>query len=99
MLYAPDVTTTLSKNIISESPDVSFTTLDQKLISTLANSIEKYVMQKQQVLRKINNADSVTSPQALFEIQQKTADYNIEVSLISALTRKATSAVETLLRA
>jgi hypothetical protein len=99
MLYAPDVTTTLSKNIISESPDVSFTTLDQKLISTLANSIEKYDMQKQQVLRKINNADSVTSPQALFEIQQKTADYNIEVSLISALTRKATSAVETLLRA
>ncbi|MCC3701517.1 type III secretion system inner rod subunit SctI [Rouxiella badensis] len=99
MLYAPDVTTTLSKNIISESPDVSLTTLDQKLISTLANSIEKYDMQKQQVLRKINNADSVTSPQALFEIQQKTADYNIEVSLISALTRKATSAVETLLRA
>ncbi|CAM3561107.1 hypothetical protein BS639_15275 [Rouxiella silvae] len=74
-------------------------TLDQQLISVYANNAEKFNAQKQHVLGQLSSVNSPSSPEQLFSIQQQTADYNIEVSLISALTRKATSAVETLLRA
>ncbi|KQN51800.1 hypothetical protein ASE93_01160 [Serratia sp. Leaf50] len=74
-------------------------TLDQQLVSAYANNADNYHERKQHVLGQLNGAHSTSSPEQLFAIQQQTADYNIEVSLISALTRKATSAVETLLRA
>ncbi len=73
--------------------------LEHKLIAAYAENSSKYDLQKQHVMNLVSNTNSTSSPEALFAIQQKTADYNIEISLISALTRKATSAVETLLRA
>ena len=74
-------------------------TLDQQLVSAYANNAEMFHTRKQHVLSQLSSANPPSSPEQLFSIQQQTADYNIEVSLISALTRKATSAVETLLRA
>ncbi|WAT02675.1 type III secretion system inner rod subunit SctI [Rouxiella chamberiensis] len=77
----------------------SYITLEDKMISAYAAGVQQYDLRKQHVLDLVNAAGSVSSPETLFAIQQQTADYNIEVSLISALTRKATGAVETLLRA
>lgn len=82
------------------SPSINdSSTLEQRLIEAYIESSGKYDLQKQQVMDLVNGINSATSPETLFAIQQKTADYNIEVSLISALTRKATGTVETLLRA
>lgn len=90
------ILTDVQENNISYSSPSS---LEHKLITAYAESSNKYDLQKQHVMNLVSNTNSTSSPEALFAIQQQTADYNIEISLISALTRKATSAVETLLRA
>lgn len=91
-------------SLISDSHDISLsanesTSLEQRLIATYVENSGKYESQKHQVMSLVSDISAATTPETLFAIQQQTADYNIEVSLISALTRKATGAIETLLRA
>ncbi|TKK37743.1 hypothetical protein PflCFBP13517_25680 [Pseudomonas fluorescens] len=41
----------------------------------------------------------ITNPEVLSELQMRTAQYNIDVTLLSTLVRKGVSTAETLLRA
>ncbi|WP_272940792.1 type III secretion system inner rod subunit SctI [[Erwinia] mediterraneensis] len=74
-------------------------TLDARMLQALAKSTVVTGMEKEAVMEAIQYPSVTSDPEKLFKIQLATSDYNIKVSLISTLTRKATSAVETLLRA
>ena len=99
MMHTLPLTQSLSKKLGSDSFTSEYVSLEDNLIATYAANVQDFDQRKQHVLNLVSSSGSVTSPETLFAIQQQTADYNIEVSLISALTRKATGAVETLLRA
>lgn len=79
--------------------DDGLESLDQRLVQALAHSAVSSGMEKESVLAAVQQPSITTNPEKLFKIQQDTSDYNIKVSLISALTRKAVGAVETVLRA
>lgn len=73
--------------------------LDSLMLRAMAEATAESGMEKDAVMQAIQQPAITSNPEELFKIQQATSDYNIKVSLISALTRKATTAVETLLRA
>jgi len=73
--------------------------LDEMLMNSIAQAAVATYSEKQSVISKISGSDAITSPEELLEIQQRTSDYNLQVSLISTLARKAVGAVETVLRA
>lgn len=98
-MHSLSLTQSVSKILDTENFSSDYVNLEDNLIATYAAGVADFDRRKQHVLDLVNSSSSVTSPETLFAIQQQTADYNIEVSLISALTRKATGAVETLLRA
>lgn len=73
--------------------------LDEMLMKSIALGAVTTHAEKQSVIQKMSGPDAVTSPEDLLDIQQRTSDYNLQVSLISTLARKAVGAVETVLRA
>ncbi|CAM3853815.1 type III secretion system inner rod subunit SctI [Serratia silvae] len=78
--------------------DSNVQSLEELMIRAYAQTASGAQIEQKAVLSKLQQ-DSVTSdPAELFKLQQRTADYNLQVSLISTLTRKGVSAVETLLR-
>lgn len=72
--------------------------LDDRLIQAFSQSAVNYGTEKDSILARIENPDAVTDPAELFELQLRSSNYNLEVSLLSTLTRKAVGAVEGLLR-
>ncbi|WP_429522667.1 type III secretion system inner rod subunit SctI [Paraburkholderia youngii] len=52
-----------------------------------------------QIEARIADFANLSNPKQLFALQTDLANYNIYVSLVSTLTRKAVSAVETLVKA
>lgn len=74
--------------------------LDQRLLEASADASVMLKGDRMQVMANLeNNPGSVTSPEQLFEVQQRLGDYALQVSLLSGVTRKGVAAVETLLRA
>lgn len=72
--------------------------LDDRLIQSFSRTAINAGAEKNSILQKIEDPNSVTDPAELFSLQLRTSNYNLEVSLISTLTRKSVGAVETLLR-
>jgi len=79
--------------------DGELESLDERLMQALAQSTVSSGVEKETTMAAIQQPGITTDPEKLFKIQQDTSDYNIKVSLISTLTRKAVGAVETVLRA
>lgn len=82
----------------SESNGTGVISLDDRLIQAFVGATAHAETEKMAVLQKIEQPGGVTDPAELYALQVRTANYNLEVSLISTLTRKCTGAVETLLR-
>lgn len=72
--------------------------LDDRLIQVFSEVAVYAETEKNSVLQKTEQSGVVTDPAELYALQVRTANYNLELSLISTLTRKCTGAVETLLR-
>ncbi|KAF3999347.1 type III secretion system inner rod subunit SctI [Glaciimonas immobilis] len=79
--------------------EMSSISLDDRLRDAFASSSVATQNEYQYFMSAVTNAKNITSPGALFELQVRLGDYKQEVEVISALTRKAVSTVETLLRA
>ena len=75
------------------------TDIDQMLMKSVAQGVVDTQTDKLSVMQKMADAKTISSPETLLDLQQRTADYNLKVSLISTLARKAVGAVETVLRA
>ncbi|MEN3029796.1 type III secretion system inner rod subunit SctI [Chromobacterium amazonense] len=72
--------------------------LDDRLIQAFSRSAVSTGIEKDAILQRLEQPEAVTDPAQLFELQLRTSNYNLEVSMISTLTRKAVGAVESLLR-
>jgi hypothetical protein len=82
------------------SAEADFTTLDDRMLKAYAQSAIALSTERNDVVQGIElQPGKLSDPAHLFEMQQRISDYSLQVSLTSALTRKAVSAVETLLRA
>jgi hypothetical protein len=80
--------------------DQNFMTLDDRMLKAYAQSAVELSGDRQNVVQSIElEPGKLSDPNHLFELQQRISDYSLQVSLTSTLTRKAVSAVETLLRA
>ncbi|HCZ4708597.1 TPA: type III secretion system inner rod subunit SctI [Salmonella enterica subsp. enterica serovar Saintpaul str. CFSAN004144] len=94
-IAAPDTVSGLWE---AEGNGTSVISLDDRLIQAFAGAAAHAETEKMSVLQKIEQSGGVTDPAELYALQVRTANYNLELSLISTLTRKCTGAVETLLR-
>ncbi|WP_434626701.1 type III secretion system inner rod subunit SctI [Chromobacterium sp. CV08] len=72
--------------------------LEDRLIQTFSRTAVAADVEKNDILQRLERPELVTNPAELFQLQQRTANYNLEVSMISTLTRKTVGAVESLLR-
>lgn len=85
-----------SRDITRQETDV--VSLDDRLIQSFSKSAVNLGMEKDAILARLQQPNAVTDPADLFSLQLRSSNYNLEVSLISTLTRKAVGAVEGLLR-
>ncbi|WP_063895989.1 type III secretion system inner rod subunit SctI [Burkholderia ubonensis] len=72
--------------------------LEDRLVQAYANSAAALGAERDAILASLTSPATISDPDGLLALQQRTANYNFEVSLISTLVRKAAGAVETLLR-
>lgn len=78
------------------TPD-SVVSLEGRLIESFANSAVSAEHDHAKINAMLQRPD-ITNPEVLSELQVMTAQYNIDVTLLNALVRKAVSTAETLLR-
>ncbi|PUA19958.1 type III secretion system inner rod subunit SctI [Glaciimonas sp. PCH181] len=71
--------------------------LESRAMQAYAQSVMSAEHNKSDIMLRLE-APGLTSPEELQAIQEKVADYGIRLSMVSTLSRKVTSAVETLLR-
>ncbi|HAG1892147.1 TPA: type III secretion system protein PrgJ [Salmonella enterica] len=82
----------------SLNTDSGVFSLDDRLIQAFSKAAAYAETEKNSVMQKTEQHGSITNPAELYKLQVRTSNYNLELSLISTLTRKCTGAVETLLR-
>ncbi|WP_063805174.1 type III secretion system inner rod subunit SctI [Burkholderia ubonensis] len=78
--------------------DNNIMSLDDRLVQAFSQSAVSAGMEKDAIMQRLEQPNAVTDPAELFQLQLRTSNYNLEVSTISTLTRKAVSAVEGLIR-
>lgn len=87
---------------VSFSSETDAESLNSSLDDVMKNAFSKLMaesyLEKSDVLESIANPVNSTDPEKLFEYQKRVQQYNIDLSMISALTRKAVNTVDTLLR-
>jgi len=72
--------------------------LEDILKRTLAEADRKASIDTASIAARLANTVDFGHPERLIALQTEIADYNIYISLASTLTRKAVSAVETLVK-
>ncbi|AKG72626.1 hypothetical protein WN53_18325 [Serratia fonticola] len=87
----------LSKNTSINTDDVI--PLDNLLLNSIAENAVGSHQDRSEIMSKLQEIKTTTDPAKLFELQQRTSDYNLKMSLFSTLARKAVGAVETVVRA
>lgn len=85
-----------SKDISMSDP--TSVTLEARMIQAYAKTSTTFEAEQNDVINRLQQSKVTSDPAELFRLQQRTSDYNLQVSMISTLTRKGVSAVETLLR-
>ena len=77
---------------------ISPVSIESRALQAYARSVMTTEHNKSDIMLRLE-APGLTSPEELQAIQEQVADYGINLSLISTISRKVTSAVETVLRA
>ncbi|ROM93882.1 type III secretion system inner rod subunit SctI [Pseudomonas brassicacearum] len=78
------------------APD-SVVSLEGRLIESFASSAVGTERDHARINAMLKRPD-ITNPEVLSELQLRTAQYNVDVTLLNALVRKAVTTAETLLR-
>lgn len=87
-----------SSSLTDVTMNDSVMSIDDKLIGAYAEMSHAFSAEQEDVLKHTQDRTVISDPEELFILQKRTSEYNLNVSLISALTRKGVSTVETLLR-
>ncbi|MDZ7279362.1 type III secretion system inner rod subunit SctI [Pantoea eucrina] len=72
---------------------------NDSLLENVAGNIETLYSQKLVELERVQDYRNALTPEDLYAYQTRASEYNLTVSLYSALTRKAVSAIDTVVRA
>lgn len=75
------------------------TSLDELLLQAVADASEEKSAIKTHELERIQDYRNALSPEDLYVFQTRASEYNLTVSLYSALARKAVTAIDTVIRA
>ncbi|MBA8735467.1 type III secretion system inner rod protein PrgJ [Chromobacterium violaceum] len=78
--------------------DAEMVSLEDRLIQAFSRSAVATDAERNDIMQRLERPELISNPAELFALQQRTANYNLEVSMISTLTRKTVGAVESLLR-
>ncbi|AVG16924.1 type III secretion system protein PrgJ [Chromobacterium vaccinii] len=83
--------------------DISQTTqqtvsLEDRMIHAFAESAVATGTEKTAIMQKLDQPEALSDPAELFQLQQRSSNYNLEVSMLSTLARKGVGVVESLLR-
>jgi len=73
--------------------------LEEMLRQAFTHHVAADYNDKMEVLKSANDPASATDIDNIYQYQLRTSDYNIRLSLYSTLTRKAVTAIDTLIRA
>lgn len=92
-------TVTIAPDLSEIDSDTHPGTLEDILKNTLASANEKANADTADIAGRFSNPGNFADPGQLIRLQAEISDYNIYVSMASTLTRKAVSAVETLVKA
>ena len=87
------------RNLSEIEPAGKPAALEDILKSTLADANNQANVGKTAIEGPLITPVNFTEPEQLIALQNNISDYNIYISLASTLTRKAVSAVETLVKA
>ncbi|QJU42308.1 type III secretion system inner rod subunit SctI [Serratia marcescens] len=89
----------VSDELLSPSAGNGVLSLDDLLLKSLSENAVGSHKDKIDVMNRLQDIRTTTDPAKLFELQQRTSDYNLKMSLFATLARKAVGAVETVVRA
>lgn len=76
-----------------------FASLDERLRDAFASTSVSKQAEYAAIMAMANDAQYLSTPGGLFELQMRLGEYKQQVELISALTRKGVATAETVLRA
>lgn len=86
-------------NIIDDiTSSISTGSFEDKVKKLFAEYTAAVGNQKANLINKANNVDA-SNPAQLIEIQNQVGNYNLAMSMISTLTHKSVSAIDTVLKA
>ncbi|MBP2168812.1 hypothetical protein J2125_002004 [Erwinia toletana] len=94
-----------STEMITESGALSFNddinnhSLEELLRQAYTQHVGTEYKEKMAVLESASDPANATDIETIYQYQLKTSEYNLTLSLYSTLTRKAVTAVDTLIRA
>ncbi|HGV3502859.1 TPA: type III secretion system inner rod subunit SctI [Providencia stuartii] len=77
---------------------ISIGSFEDKVKNLFAEYTAAVGNEKANLINKANNVD-VSNPAQLIEIQNQVGNYNLAMSMISTLTHKSVSAIDTVLKA
>ncbi|MCU5773751.1 type III secretion system inner rod subunit SctI [Erwiniaceae bacterium BAC15a-03b] len=83
----------------SADNDINNHTLEGLLREAYTRHVAAEYQEKLEVLQSASDPVNATDIETIYQYQLKTSEYNLKLSLYSTLTRKAVTAVDTLIRA
>lgn len=94
---APVAVNKLQMAELTRPEPASVVSLEDRLIERFATSAVGAEKEASAITAMLNRPD-ITNPEVLSELQVRSAQYNIDVSMLNVLVRKAVTTAETLLR-
>lgn len=98
MTYLVDVLASSKMSVGVDSTGGHVESLENRLLLEYAKKMVSSTQDKDAAMSLLNKPGGGADPENLFRLQQMTANYNLELSMLSSLARKAVGAVETVLR-
>ncbi|ASU39591.1 hypothetical protein hmeg3_15735 [Herbaspirillum sp. meg3] len=79
--------------------ETTWSSIDDRLRDAFASTSVATQAEYANIMAKANDAEYLSTPGGLFELQVRLGEYKQQVETISALTRKGVATAETVLRA
>lgn len=89
----------ISQAMLPEQEALSALSLESLMTKAVAEASEDKYAAKVSELERVQDYRNTSSPEDLYAFQTRASEYNLTVSLYSALTRKAVTAIDTVIRA
>ncbi len=83
---------------IELNEDATVMPLEDRMVKAMADTTVEGAEQRNAILQMVAQPGALSRPDSLMKLQTMTSNYNLQVSYISTMARKATNVVETLLK-